>query len=131
MPETLKRSSFGQQIPGIVNLERPLKLNDRLDGHIVQGHVDTVGKVKTIKPGQNNLVVTISFDPSFNSLVVAKGSICIDGTSLTVVDCGNDWLSVSLVEYTLKHTTLGNKKNGDLVNIEFDILGKYILKMKE
>ncbi len=131
MPETLRVSSLGQHVPEVVNLERSLKLSDRLDGHIVQGHVDAVGTVKEIKPGKRSLVIIIGFDKIFSSLVVVRGSISIDGVSLTVADCGDDWLSVSLVDYTLKHTTLGTKKNGDLLNIEFDILGKYILKSRQ
>lgn len=130
MPETLRVSSFGQRVPAVVNLERSLKLSDRLDGHIVQGHVDTVGEVKATKPGDSSLTMTISFDQSFSGLVVPKGSVSIDGVSLTIVDCNDDWLSVSLVDYTLKHTTLGSRKNGDAVNMEFDILGKYILKSR-
>lgn len=128
MPETLKVSSFGQRIPDKVNLERPLKLSDRLDGHIVQGHVDTVAKVKAIELKPDNADFTFTFNSKFCGLIVVKGSISIDGTSLTVVDCGDDWLRVSLVDYTLKHTTLGTKTIGDAVNMEFDILGKYILK---
>lgn len=128
MPETLAQTSFKINVPEQVNLERPLTLASPLDGHLVLGHVDAVGKiVAQTKPGRAE-IFTIQFSRQFKKLIVSKGSVALDGVSLTVADCRANWLTVSLVSYTLEHTTFGQKKVGDLVNLEFDILGKYILQ---
>lgn len=129
MPETLANTTFGKVIPKLVNLERALKVNDRLDGHIVQGHVDCVGTILKVEPQKNSSVYTVRFNREFSNLVVKKGSVSVDGISLTIVDFGKDWLRVSLVEYSLEHTTIGDKNINDLVNIEFDVLGKYLSKL--
>ena len=126
MAETLRASSFGKNVPKNVNLERPVSLNGLLDGHIVQGHVDAIGKIKKIASHGDSKLYTVSFPREYRQLVVKKGSIAVDGISLTIVDCGQDWLSVALVNYTLEHTTLGQKKVGGLVNLEFDIIAKYV-----
>lgn len=131
MAETLTKTTFGKQIPGVVNLERPVKANGFLDGHIVQGHVDCVGKVTEIIPKGNSKIFKVSFNKKYAQCVVEKGSIAIEGVSLTVVACGPSWLSVALVKYTLKNTNLDAKQAGDLVNLEFDIIAKYVAKYTE
>lgn len=127
MPETLKRSSFGAIVPEQVNLERALKASDRLSGHFVQGHVDGVGHVtKIAKTDGTDLF--ISFNAADAPLVVYKSSITINGVSLTVAEAQDNVLRVSLVPYTLEHTTLNLLKPEDPVNLEFDIIGKYVHK---
>ncbi|MEI6659910.1 MAG: riboflavin synthase [bacterium] len=128
MEETLKKSYFGSYMPKYVNLEQSMRLGDRLDGHFVLGHVDTVGKIKSIEKMKSGTVYTISYPKAFSMFVVAKGSITVDGISLTVVEKKLNYFSVSLVDYSLKNTTIKEKKSGDPVNLEFDILGKYLLK---
>ena len=128
MPETLAKTTFGNSVPNNVNLERSLQYGDRLSGHFVSGHIDTVGKIAEIKRSGTSKVFIISFPRKFRRLLVPKGSIAVDGVSLTVVDIGANVFSVALLDYTLKHTTLGDKKIGDAVNLEFDILAKYLLK---
>lgn len=130
MPETLEKTIFGRYIPDLVNLERALPVGERLGGHIVQGHVDTIGTVEAIDKA-DGYRVTISFDKSFNNLVIDKGSITINGVSLTVTATSNNQLSVALIPHTLKNTTLSSLTKGSIVNLEFDILGKYILKSQQ
>lgn len=127
MPETLKRTSFGQQLPKKVNVERALKLNDRLDGHLVQGHVDATGRVESIDDSDGRRL-TIVFEPTHRNLVVYKGSISIDGVSLTVSAVKDASFEVAIIPYTFEHTTLGSLQLGDTVNLEFDIIGKYVAK---
>jgi riboflavin synthase len=129
MPETLDRTTFGKLVPQTVNLEPSLTLGTLMDGHLVLGHVDTMGKITKLQDKGRSRIYTISFPKKYGHLVVEKGSITIDGISLTIVDCGKDWLSVSLVDYTIEHTTLGAKKIGELVNLEFDIMAKYVARM--
>ncbi len=125
IPETLSRTNLGYLIPGDpVNFERPVKVSDRLGGHIVQGHVDTVGLVRRVAPD-----LVIGFDPSFARYVVEKGSIAIDGVSLTVVEAGNDFARVSIIPHTSSVTTLGTRDIGERVNLEFDIVAKYVERM--
>ncbi len=126
MPETLKRTYFGKVIPKELNLERSLRLLDRIDGHLVSGHVDAIGKIQTIKPVGHAKIYKISFPEKFGKLVTEKGSVAVDGISLTVVGASGNWFSVSLVDYTLSHTTLGRKQPGDMVNLEFDMIAKYL-----
>ncbi len=125
MPETLSKTTFGIVAPVKVNLEASLKLSSAVDGHLVTGHIDAVGKIMNVT-GEESKVYTIQFSREFRHLIAAKGSIAVDGISLTVVDVLRDSFTVSLVEYTLSHTTLGEKGAGDLVNLEFDILAKYV-----
>lgn len=127
MAETLAKTSFGQVIPATVNLERALRANDRMSGHFVQGHIDGVGQISHIETveGAN---ISITFDPKFEPLVVYKGSVTVNGVSLTVSKIVKNTLTVSLIPYTLEHTTLGTLVTGDPVNLEFDIIGKYIHK---
>lgn len=129
MEETLNKSSFGLTIPEKVNLEKPMILNAHLDGHIVQGHVDTVGRLSSVTPHHRSSVLKFEFPKEYAKYVAAKGSIAIDGASLTVIDVGADWFTVSLVDYTLQHTTLGSIKIREPVNLEFDIIAKYVERM--
>lgn len=126
MPETLLKTTFGTQVPAEVNVEPALKLGGTLDGHLVTGHVDAVGKITKAIESEDSRLLTVQFPKEFHGLVAPKVSVALDGVSLTVVDAGRDWLTVSLVAYTLKQTTLGVKHVSDLVNIEFDILAKYV-----
>lgn len=129
MAETLKRTSFGTTVPKRVNLELPMRLSDRLDGHLVQGHVDNTGTVLAVEAAGNPRLYTISFPARYAAQIVEKGSITVDGVSLTVVKLDGDQFTVSLVEYTLTHTTLQDKAIGDTVNLEFDMIAKYVAKL--
>ncbi|MCX7780053.1 MAG: riboflavin synthase [Negativicutes bacterium] len=130
MPETVKRTVLRDLKPDdMVNLERTLKVGDRLGGHIVSGHIDGVGVIITRQTEDNAIIVKIKADPSIMRYIIPKGSIAIDGISLTVVECGVDWFSVSLIPHTAKLTTLGYKKIGEAVNLETDIIGKYVEKL--
>jgi riboflavin synthase len=127
MRETLDRSCLGELGAGdTVNLERPVRLQDRLGGHLVQGHVDGVGTVRTRIPGDRWDVVRIALPSGLRRYVVEKGSITVDGISLTVSAVGEDWFEVSLIPTTLKLTTLGTKEPGSRVNLEVDVLAKYV-----
>ncbi|MBC2877988.1 MULTISPECIES: riboflavin synthase [Streptomyces] len=126
MAETLDRSSLGALDAGArVNLERPMKLGGRLGGHLVQGHVDGTGTITERTPGEHWETVRVSLPAQLARYVVDKGSITVDGVSLTVVEAGDDWFTVSLIPTTLEMTTLGIKKTGDPVNLEVDVLAKY------
>ncbi|MQY02401.1 riboflavin synthase [Actinomadura macrotermitis] len=130
MRETLDRSSLGGLTAGSrVNLERPVRLSDRLGGHLVQGHVDGVGTLLSREPGERWDVVTFALPPGLARYVVDKGSITIDGVSLTVVRAEADRFSVSLIPTTLELTTLGRKQPGDPVNLEVDVVAKYVERM--
>lgn len=126
VPETLERTTFGKQLPEIANLERSLTLNDRLDGHIVQGHVDSIGQVEAIDD-HDGLRMTISFDPANQELIIYKGSITVDGVALTVSHITRDKFEIALIPHTLSSTTLHSLKVGDKVNLEFDVIGKYVV----
>jgi len=128
-PETLQRTNLGELQPGdAVNLERPLAIADRLDGHFVQGHVDGLGRIaERIRQGDWELV-WFSCPPELTDQMVSKGSVAVDGISLTVVDVAADRFSVALIPHTLSHTTLGRKAPGASVNIETDLLAKYVHK---
>ena len=136
MGETLDRSSLGALTPGsAVNLERPLRPDSRLGGHIVQGHVDGTGTIVARKAGSGWVVVRISMPPGLNRYVVHKGSVAVDGVSLTVSalsEAGQDpepWFEVSLIPETLERTTLGRKRPGDVVNLEVDLIAKYVERL--
>ena len=125
--ETLKKTSLSKwKIGTVVNLERCLRFDGRLDGHIVQGHVDTVGKcVETItKDGSWEYV--ISFDKKFSNLIIEKGSICLNGISLTIFNITEDTFTVAIIPYTYEHTNMHTLQVNDNVNIEFDMIGKYV-----
>ena len=130
MRETLDRSSLGALAPGArVNLERPVRLQDRLGGHLVQGHVDGVGTITAREPGENWEIVRIAVPDGLDRYIVEKGSITVDGISLTVVDDLPGEFSVSLIPTTLELTTLGRKRAGDPVNLEVDVFAKYAEKL--
>jgi riboflavin synthase len=130
MRETLVRSSLGALVPGsAVNLERPVTLAARLGGHLVQGHVDGTGTILERVPGEHWEVVRVSLPEGLGRYVVEKGSITVDGISLTVVEAGHDSFTVSLIPTTLELTTLGAKKVGDPVNLEVDVVAKYVERM--
>lgn len=130
MPETVQRTVLAKlKIGDWVNLERTLRVGDRLGGHIVSGHVDGVGTIMSKQPYDNAIVVKIGAGAEVMRYIVTKGSIAIDGISLTVIDVGIDWFTVSLIPHSAKMTTLGIKDSGDNVNLEGDILGKYVEKM--
>ncbi|MER0242069.1 riboflavin synthase [Streptomyces sp. HSW2009] len=130
MAETLHRSSLGALRPGSrVNLERPMALGGRLGGHLVQGHVDGTGVITHREPAEHWEVVTVSLPPELTRYVVEKGSITVDGISLTVVDAATDHFTVSLIPTTLALTTLGHKQVGDPVNLEVDVLAKYVERL--
>lgn len=129
MRETLDRTYFSKIIPKKVNVEQSLTLSNTLDGHLVLGHIDAVGSIIDIKKRGQSKIYTFSFPKKFAKLIASKGSIAVDGISLTVVDVGKDSFMVSFVDYTLSHTTIGEKMIGDCVNLEFDILAKYISRL--
>ncbi|MCU4749586.1 riboflavin synthase [Streptomyces sp. JH002] len=130
MAETLKRSSLGALTTGSrVNLERPMALGGRLGGHLVQGHVDGTGTVLAREPAEHWELVTVSLPAELSRYVVDKGSITVDGVSLTVVEAGEDRFTISLIPTTLELTTLGVKQPGDPVNLEVDVIAKYVERM--
>jgi riboflavin synthase len=130
MKETLDRSSLSALAAGSrVNLERPVRPSDRLGGHIVQGHVDGVGRIVSREPGERWEVVTVGLPADLARYVVDKGSITVDGISLTVVEARADTFTVALIPTTLELTTLGRKKPGDAVNLEVDVVAKYVERL--
>ena len=132
MQETLDRSSLGAASSGVnVNLERAARLDSRIGGHLVQGHVDGTGSVLAIEPSDHWTVMRFSLPQEIARYVVEKGSITVDGVSLTVVDAQRDWFSVSLIPTTLQVTTLGDRKVGDRVNLEVDAIAKYVERFME
>jgi riboflavin synthase len=132
MPETLDRSALGRLRPDDpVNLERAVKVSDRLGGHIVQGHVDAVGVVQSRTPGERWDVVRFTLPEEVSRYVVEKGSIAVDGVSLTVSGVGPGWFDVSLIPTTLELTTLGSRQPGDEVNLEVDVIAKYVERLVE
>ncbi|MEV0261322.1 riboflavin synthase [Streptomyces sp. NPDC050617] len=130
MAETLKRSSLADLAVGSrVNLERPMELGGRLGGHLVQGHVDGTGTITHREHSENWDTVRISLPADLTRYVVEKGSITVDGVSLTVVDAGPDYFTISLIPTTLAMTTLGIKQPGDRVNLEVDVIAKYVERL--
>jgi riboflavin synthase len=130
MKETLARSSLGRLTVGSpVNLERAVRVQDRLGGHLVQGHVDGTGEIVSVEPGAHWTVVTVSMPSDLGRYVVEKGSITVDGISLTVSAVDHTEFQVSLIPTTLERTTLGRKAVGDAVNLEVDITAKYVEKL--
>jgi len=130
-PETLRRSNLGDLSPGdMVNLERPMRLSDRLGGHLVLGHVDEVGTIRSIAREGESVVMAVQVSPEGMRYIVEKGSVCIDGVSLTIAAIrDNTSFEVALIPHTLKVTTLGLKGPGGRVNVEYDIIGKYVEKL--
>ncbi len=128
--ETLKRTNLGSLNTGdYVNVERCMKLGERLDGHIVQGHVDQTGKCVSVEDQNGSWKYTFEYDAGSGHVTVPKGSITVNGVSLTVVDSLPGKFSVAIIPYTYEHTTFGKLKAGDAVNLEFDIIGKYVAAM--
>ncbi len=125
--ETLRRTNLGKwEVGTLVNLERCMLLNGRLDGHIVQGHVDDVAECVEVVETGGSWRCTFRYRPSPEHLLVDKGSVCVNGVSLTVVEPHDDLFSVAIIPYTWEHTNFKTLRAGDAVNVEFDILGKYI-----
>ncbi|QTA86400.1 riboflavin synthase [Desulfonema magnum] len=126
-PETLGMTTFGKaKVGDRVNLERALRLSDRLDGHLVSGHIDGTGILKHRKITDNAIIITIGVSESLSRYMIKKGSVAVDGISLTINDCDPYSFSVSIIPHTAKLTTIGFKKIGDPVNIETDMIGKYV-----
>ncbi len=125
--ETLQKTNFNTIKEGDeINLERCLPFNGRLDGHMVQGHIDVTGTCTSVVDREGSWMVVIEYDSSIGFITVPKGSICINGISLTVVDSALGKLTVAIIPYTHQHTTIKHVQKGDRVNLEFDIIGKYI-----
>jgi riboflavin synthase len=132
MRETLVRSSLGSLNAGDdVNLERAARMDARIGGHLVQGHVDGTAEVLVISPSENWTLIKFSLPSELGRYVVDKGSITVDGVSLTVVEAGEDFFTVSLIPETLSATTLGSRMVGDLVNLEVDAIAKYVERLMQ
>jgi riboflavin synthase len=128
--ETLNKSNIGQIKEGnLINLERCMQMNGRLDGHIVQGHVDQTGICTEVKEMNGSWEYTFTYDPKIGNITVEKGSICVNGISLTVVNSQENAFSVAIIPYTYEHTNMQELKKGDTVNLEFDIIGKYVARL--
>ncbi|WP_162426365.1 riboflavin synthase [Pontibacter pudoricolor] len=128
--ETLQKTNLNSlKVGDVVNLERCLQANGRFDGHVVQGHVDQTGICESVTDENGSWKFTFSYDASTGNVTVEKGSICINGISLTVVDSQADRFSVAIIPYTFEHTNLHSVKPGDTVNLEFDIIGKYVARL--
>ena len=130
--ETLQKSNLGSlKINDLVNLERCMQLNGRLDGHIVQGHVDQTAKCIELKEMDGSWEYTFTYDPLLGNVTVEKGSVTVNGISLTVVNSKDSSFSVAIIPYTYEHTNLQQVKVGDFVNLEFDIIGKYVARLMQ
>lgn len=126
--ETLKKTTLGALRSGSkVNIELPLRLDERLGGHMVLGHVDVVGKIVKIDPKDSSWLISIEIPTGYRSLIVGRGSIAIDGVSLTIAECADSLISVSIIPHTMEKTIFAFSKVGDHVNLEFDVLGKYVV----
>lgn len=129
--ETLRKTTFtGLKKNQLVNLERAIKLGERLGGHLVLGHVDAKGKVFEVKKQKNFVEYKISYPKKFSKLLIEKGSVALDGISLTVCDLKKDCFSLHVIPHTLEQTHLSALKKGDAVNLEFDVVGKYVLRAR-
>jgi riboflavin synthase len=128
--ETIEKTNLSSWKTGdLINLERAMKLGDRLDGHIVQGHIDQVGTCKNIENANGSWVFTFDYDKKLSNITIEKGSITINGVSLTVVNSKENEFSVAIIPYTFEHTNFKNFVVGTKVNLEFDVIGKYIKKL--
>lgn len=128
--ETLKKTTLGFLHPGAaVNLELPMRLNERLGGHLVLGHVDTVGEITALETRESSWMFTIAIPQDFMKYVIPVGSIAVDGVSLTVAQLREDGIGISIIPHTMEHTTFQFRKIGDKVNLEFDVLGKYVERL--
>lgn len=130
--ETLEKTNLGNLKEGdLLNLERGMKLGARLDGHIVQGHVDQTAVCKNVREEGGSWRFTFEYDPKLGNVTIEKGSITINGVSLTVVDSKRNEFSVAIIPYTFENTTFKNLKRGQVVNLEFDVIGKYVKRLTE
>ena len=128
--ETLDKTNLNTLTEGaIVNLERGLKLGDRLDGHMVQGHIDQIGICVDVQSQNGSWTYTFEYEPSFGNITIEKGSVTVNGVSLTVVDSKNNGFSVAIIPYTYEHTNFKHFKIGSVVNLEFDVIGKYVSRL--
>jgi riboflavin synthase len=131
-PETLRATTLGDLYPGTeVNLERPLRADGRVGGHFVQGHADAVGRIEEKQPEADFCWLTVSFPSDLSQYIVRKGSIAVDGISLTVAGLERDRFTAQLVPYTMAHTNLGGARVGTRVNLECDVIGKYVARARE
>ncbi|MDR9415663.1 MAG: riboflavin synthase [Gracilimonas sp.] len=127
--ETLRKTSIGDLKPASpVNLERSLTLNKGIEGHLVQGHVDTTGTITKIEKEETGWLITIEYPDEFTDMIVGRGSITIEGISLTIAREKDNIFTVAIIPYTWDHTNLSQKSEGDQVNLEFDVIGKYVVK---
>ncbi len=130
--ETLNKTNLGHLQKGdLVNLERCMRMNDRLDGHIVQGHVDQTATCTAFKELEGSWEYTFQYNATLKNVTVEKGSICVNGVSLTVVNSFENTFSVAIIPYTYEHTNLQQIKEGSIVNLEFDVIGKYVARLMQ
>jgi riboflavin synthase len=130
--ETVVKTTIGDWKPNdSINLERAMKLGDRLDGHIVQGHVDQIGTCTYIKETEGSWRYTFEYDKNIGNITIEKGSVTVNGVSLTVVDSKNNEFSVAIIPYTYEHTNFKNFKVGSKINLEFDVIGKYVARLNQ
>ena len=128
--ETLDKTNLNNLTEGaIVNLERGLKLGDRLDGHMVQGHIDQIGTCVNVQSQNGSWTYDFEYDPNLGNITIEKGSVTVNGVSLTVVDSKNNGFSVAIIPYTYDHTNFKYFKIGSVVNLEFDVIGKYVSRL--
>lgn len=128
--ETLDKTTLGELTPGgVANVERPMKVDARFHGHVVTGHVDGTGRIRLIDPQPGQVRMEIALDPALGRYLVPKGSVTVDGISLTVVDAEREWFSIALIPHTLEVTTLGTKRQGSRVNLEMDAIGKWVERL--
>lgn len=126
--ETLKVSNLGNLVEGdIVNLERSIRMNDRMDGHIVQGHVDAIAKIRDIQNKEGSWEIKLSIPKAYDKYIIPKGSIALNGISLTLKSVNEEFIEVAIIPYTYEHTDIKNWKAGQSINVEFDMMGKYIV----
>jgi riboflavin synthase len=131
-PETIRVTTLGKLAVGSrVNLERPLRADSRFGGHFVQGHVDAIGRIDAVRPAADFHWLTVSFPPELARLIVLKGSIAVDGISLTVARLESDRFDLQIVPFTLEHTNLGSARDGEAVNLEADMIAKYVVRAAE
>ncbi len=127
--ETLQKTNLARlKVNDLMNIERCLRVGDRLDGHFVQGHVDDTAIVESVETLEGSWMYGFRFDQEYENLIVNKGSICVNGVSLTVVKCKGNYFTATIIPYTFEHTNFQQLTIGDAVNLEFDILGKYMMK---
>lgn len=130
--ESIDKTNIGDwKIGDLLNLERGMKLGDRLDGHIVQGHVDQIGICKSIEEADGSWYYTFEYDPALSNITIEKGSITVNGVSLTVVNSKKNEFSVAIIPYTHEHTNFKNFEVGTKINLEFDVIGKYVSRLHQ